>query len=182
MESENGVSVEDEKRVVLENSVNSEYSNVDINKENITNTHSTFSAEKIEVIRDKESLNSSESQVSKPKTSNQSKKPNSNAPKMTKLAKNHSESKGPVAVGHSKKPSLTQSLSFPTRGRSSDVMRRSIEVNTIKPNARKNGVKDEAKACNGVVNAGKVVNKRATIASLPSLHKSLVIYLLVLIV
>ncbi|KAL8517596.1 hypothetical protein ACS0TY_015739 [Phlomoides rotata] len=172
MESENGVSVEDEKRVVLENSNSEGSSNVDINKENISNSHDTFSGE-IEVIKDKEGLNSSESQT---KTSDQSKKSNGNAPKLTKLPKKQSEMKGPVALGRNRKPSLTQSLSFPTRGRNSDAMRRSIEVSSSKPNtreSRKNGVKDESKACNGVMNAGKVANKRATIASLPSLQTSM---------
>lgn len=140
MESENGVSVEDEKRVVVEGS------SVDINKENISNSHHTLSPE-IEVVKDKETLNSSESQLSKPKTKKSDQK---NAPKITKNP------------GRNKKSSLTQSVSFPTRGRNSDAMRRSIELNPVKPESRKNGV------------------MKVTIASsLPSLHKSMVIILFI---
>lgn len=201
MESENGVPVEDEKRVVLENS-NSEGSSVDINKENISNSHEPFSSENEvckDVIKDKESLNSSgpevelSSAVSKSKSSNEGKNSNGYGPKNSKLAKNHSDSKGSVAFGRSKKPSLTQSLSFPAKGHHSDAMKRSIEVYPI----QKNGVKGESKVSNGnghsglsanpttkgpflgvnskgVMNAGKVASRRATLASLPSLRQSLV--------
>ncbi|KAL0410220.1 UNVERIFIED_CONTAM: protein WVD2-like 4 [Sesamum latifolium] len=143
MESENGV-VEDEKRVVLEN-CNGEGSTLDVSKENITDSHEPFpDGNEVckDVIEDKESLNSSEptvqlsETVSKSKSSNEGKNSNANGPKKSKLAKNQSDSKGSVVFGRSTKPSLAQSLSFPARGRHSDVMKRSIEVYPAKPEAR----------------------------------------------
>ncbi|KAH6762106.1 hypothetical protein C2S52_019539 [Perilla frutescens var. hirtella] len=196
MESENGVSVEDEKRLVLDNS-NSEGSSVDVNKENISGENEVCKDE----IKDKEGLTSSKPQVdfsaaaSKTKTSNV-KKANGNTTKGSKLAKNHSDAKGSVAFGRGKKPSLTQSLSFPTRGRHSDSMKRSIEVHPIKPDAVQPHVKDESKVANGNCHSSPSVNptakgtsagsfkgvgrvtkaaavsRRATLASLPSLSQS----------
>ncbi|KAL2250870.1 UNVERIFIED_CONTAM: Protein WVD2-like 4 [Sesamum indicum] len=159
MESENGV-VEDEKRVVLENCIG-EGSTLDVSKENITDSHEPFpDGNEVckDVIEDKESLNSSEptvqlsETVSKSKSSVEGKNSNANGPKKSKLAKNQSDSKGSVVFGRSTKPSLAQSLSFPARGRHSDVMKRSIEVYPAKPEARqsqKNGAKTESKVSNG---------------------------------
>ncbi|KAL0374749.1 UNVERIFIED_CONTAM: protein WVD2-like 4 [Sesamum radiatum] len=203
MESENGV-VEDEKRVVLEN-CNGEGSTLDVSKENITDSHEPFpDGNEVckDVIEDKESLNSSEptvqlsETVSKSKSSNEGKNSNANGPKKSKLAKNQSDSKGSVVFGRSTKPSLAQSLSFPARGRHSDVMKRSIEAYPAKPEARqsqKNGAKIESKVSNGnghsslrvklagkgpspgvnskdVTNEGKAASRRATLAYLPSHH------------
>ncbi|KAK4414805.1 protein WVD2-like 4 [Sesamum alatum] len=200
MESENGV-VEDEKRVVLEN-CNGEGSTLDVSK---TDSHEPFpDGNEVckDVTEDKESLNSSEptvqlsETVSKSKSSNEGKNSNANGPKKSKLAKNQSDSKGSVVFGRSTKPSLAQSLSFPARGRHSDVMKRSIEVYPAKPEARqsqKNVVKIESKVSNGnghsslrvkpagkgpspgvnskdVTNEGKASSRRATLASLPSRH------------
>ncbi|GER44820.1 TPX2 (targeting protein for Xklp2) proteinfamily [Striga asiatica] len=67
--------------------------------------------------------------VPKSKSSNPEKFSYSGGPKNSKPAKNQSTSKISVAFGRStKKPSLTQSLSFPASGRHSDVMKRSFEV------------------------------------------------------
>lgn len=194
MESENGVSVEDGKGLVLDNS-NSEGSSVDVNKENISGENEVGKDE----IKDKESIPQIEfsAAVSKTKIPN-AKNSNGKATKISKLGKNQSDSKASVAFGRSKKPSLTQSLSFPARGRHSDPMRRSIEVHPVKPESaqpRRNGVKDEPKVANGnchsgssvnqaakgasagsfksVVKAGKsAVSRRATLASLPSVTQS----------
>lgn len=176
MESENAVPLEDEKRVVLENCNNGEGSNLDtINKENnISNSK--------DVIKDKDGLNSSGQEPelsaagkSKSKSSNQGKNPRK------KLGKNQSDSKGSVVFGRSTKPSLSQSLSFPARGRHSDVaMKRTIEVDPVKATDKKQSqkdgalVKDESKVSNHGNGAGKAAVRRATLASLPSLRKSAV--------
>ncbi|KAI3443352.1 hypothetical protein Pfo_000017 [Paulownia fortunei] len=206
METENGVPLEDEKRVVLENS-NGEGSSLDVNKENISNSHEPFPGGNEvckEVINDKEGIISSgpevelSAAVSKSKTSNECKTSNGNGAKNSKLAKNKSDSKGSVVFSRSAKPSLTQSLSFPARGRHSDVMKRT-QVHPTKSHTRqsqKNGAKDESKVSignghsslsmnpaskgpfpgvnsKGVTNAGKAASRRTTLASLPSIHQSL---------
>ncbi|XP_042016177.1 protein WVD2-like 4 isoform X1 [Salvia splendens] len=178
MESENGICVEDEKRLGLENS-NSEGSSVDVNKENVISGEN-------EVVQDKEGISSSvpqfesSSTVSKTTKTSNAKNPNSKSKKNSELGKNQSDSKGSVAFGHSRKPSLSQSLSFPSRGRHSDPMKRSIEVHPAKPEPRRNGVKDNDDAkvsgglsVKGVVRAGKVAGGRhATLASIPSASQS----------
>lgn len=185
MESENGVSVEDEKRLVLDNSNNSDGSSVEVNKENISGENEVCKEE----IKEKEGLLSSgphlESSASASKTriSNASNS-NGKSTKGSKLGKNQSDSKGSVAFGRSKRPSFSQSLSFPSRGRYSDPMKRSVEVNPVKAEAvkpRRNGVKDESKFANGGSFKGKTAGgRRATLASLPSLSSQTVVNFFVL--
>ena len=178
MESENGICVEDEKRLVLENS-NSEGSSVDVNKENVMSGEN-------EVVKDKEGISSSPPQfessstVSKTTKTSNAKNPNGRSKKNSELAKNQSDSKGSVAFGRSRKPSLSQSLSFPSRGRHSDPMKRSIEVHPAKPEPGRNGVKDNDDAkVSGGLRAGKVAGgRRATLASMPSASQSVVRFLL----
>ncbi|KAI3447375.1 hypothetical protein Pfo_004040 [Paulownia fortunei] len=207
MESENGVPLEDEKKVIVEKS-NGEGSTLDVNKENISNSHKPFSGGNEvckDEITDKEGPSSSgpevvlSATVSKSKTSNPGKDSSGNGPKNNKLAKNQSNSKVSVVFGRSTKPSLTQSLSFPARGRHSDVMKRSIEVYPTVSDVRqsqKNSSKIESQVSNGnfsssprikmagkapfpgvnskcVTNAGKAASRRTTTsASLPSLRQS----------
>lgn len=187
MESENGVSVEDEKRLVVDNSNSEGSSSVDVNKENMNGGENEVCEDE---IKDKEALNPSGPQleistaVSKAKTSN-AKNSNGSSKKSSKLGKNQPDSKGSsVAFGRSRKPSLSQSMSFPARGRLSDPMKRSIEVSPAKAEPvqqpRRNGVKDEAKVGSGlnfrgVVKGGKAAGgRRATLGSLPSVSQSMV--------
>ncbi|KAK6139764.1 hypothetical protein DH2020_026440 [Rehmannia glutinosa] len=172
MESEIG---EDEKRVVLENCINSEGSSPDLNKENISNSDEPFP----DVIKDKDGLISSGPEIELSKdVSKSSKTPSeSKNPKISKLAKNQTDSKGSVVFGRSTKPSLSQSLSFPVRGRHSDVMKRKTEVYPSKSDTKpsqKTVAKVESKVSNGkgVTNAGKTSSRRATLSSLPSLRQS----------
>ncbi|KAK6147350.1 hypothetical protein DH2020_018262 [Rehmannia glutinosa] len=172
MESEIG---EDEKRVVLENCINSEGSSPDLNKENISNRDEPFP----DVIKDKDGLISSGPEIELSKdVSKSSKTPSeSKNPKISKLAKNQTDSKGSVVFGRSTKPSLSQSLSFPVRGRHSDVMKRKTEVYPSKSDTKpsqKTVAKVESKVSNGkgVTNAGKTSSRRATLSSLPSLRQS----------
>ncbi|PIN08424.1 hypothetical protein CDL12_18998 [Handroanthus impetiginosus] len=162
MESENGVPVEDEKRVVFE-------------KENISNSsHEPCK----DVIKDSSGpeLGLSET-VSKIKTSNDAKNSNGNGPKKSKLGKNKpADSKGSLVLGRSRNPSLTQSLSFPARGRNSDVMKRSIEVIPVKSKS-KNGAKHDPKVsnANGNGNCQGSVNgalRRTSLAAVPALRQS----------
>ncbi|GFP89914.1 protein wvd2-like 1 [Phtheirospermum japonicum] len=145
MESENGVPLEDEKKVIIENPNGQESTLV----EN-------------EVCKDEKGPNPpgpepepvSSSTPSKIKTSNPDKFSNFNGPNKTnKLSKNQSSSKISVVFGRStKQPGLTQSLSFPGRGRHSDVMKRSIEVYPSKSDIRqsqKNSSKIVSQVTNG---------------------------------
>ncbi|GER45744.1 TPX2 (targeting protein for Xklp2) proteinfamily [Striga asiatica] len=111
--------------------------------------------------------------------------------KNSKQAKNQSSSKVSVVFGRStKKPSLAQSLSFPSLGsRHSDVMKRSIEVYPSKSDIRqsqKNSSKIASRESSsprigsvvrgpfpGVSSStGKANGRRATISSMPSLKQS----------
>lgn len=179
MESENGVSVEDEKRLLVVDSSksNSEGSSVDVNKENVR-------GENKDEIKEKEALISSgphlESSASSPKTKTSPAASNANgkSTKSSKLGKNQAETKTSVAFGRSKRPSFSQSLSFPARGRHSDPVKRSIEVNPVKEEAvkpRRNGVKDESKLASGASFKGKTAGgRRATLDSLPSVSQAVV--------
>ncbi|KAK4432635.1 protein WVD2-like 4 [Sesamum alatum] len=146
MESEH----EDEKKVIVEKSNGEGSTDLDVNKENISNSDEPFSGGNKDEIKDKQSHNSPGPELEldlsatgpKNKTSNPAKDSSSNGPKSNKLAKNQSNSKISVVFGRSTKPSLTQSLSFPARGRHSDVMKRSIEVYPTRSDLRqsqKNG-------------------------------------------
>ncbi|EYU18154.1 hypothetical protein ABFS82_10G064600 [Erythranthe guttata] len=181
MEVENG---EHEKRVVLENSNTEEISNscLDLNKENFITSDDSFPCKnevfKKDVIKDNEALSSSS--ISQPevelpaslsksnKSSNEGKK-NSTTKNSKLLGKNQSDSKGSVVFGRSTKLSLSQSLSFPARGRHSDVMKRTIDEFPVTP--LKNGAKDVSKGSNVNIKGG---NRRSTLSSLPSLRKSVV--------
>ncbi|XP_051152572.1 protein WVD2-like 4 isoform X2 [Andrographis paniculata] len=203
MESENGV---DEKIGDFERSPNEEEgSTLEVNKENISNTHEPFSGgdemcSKDEVT-DKEGPNSSASEsimstsVSESKTSHPGKDANNNVSKNTKLAKSSSNSKASAVFGRSTKSSLSQSLSFPSKGRHSDVMRRSIEVypnnSKIRPSQKNNSSKAELQASNGSVSSQrnhgrgpsispkgvkvseKAANRRTSLTSSPNAHQSM---------
>ncbi|CAA0822556.1 TPX2 (targeting protein for Xklp2) protein family [Striga hermonthica] len=91
--------------------------------------------------------------VPKSKSSNPEKVASTGGPKNSKPAKNQSTSKISVVFGrNTKKPSLTQSLSFPGSGRHSDVMKRSIEVYPSESDirqSRKNSSKIVSQVSNG---------------------------------
>ncbi|KAL8509544.1 hypothetical protein ACS0TY_016675 [Phlomoides rotata] len=133
MESENGVLIEDDG------------SNLDVNKENEVTKHE---------ITTKQSPNSSTTKARA--SSNSSKNSNPN-----KLSKNLSDSKISVVFGRSCRISLTQSLSFPARGRHSDLMKRSIDIYPTKSDVRqsqKNSSKVESQVSNGISNSGRRMN------------------------
>ncbi|KAL8505221.1 hypothetical protein ACS0TY_016441 [Phlomoides rotata] len=133
MESGNGVLIEDDG------------SNLDVNKENEVTKHE---------ITTKQNPNSSTTKARA--SSNSSKNSNPN-----KLSKNLSDSKISVVFGRSCRISLTQSLSFPARGRHSDLMKRSIDIYPTKSDVRqsqKNSSKVESQVSNGISNIGRRMN------------------------
>ncbi|KAL3628132.1 hypothetical protein CASFOL_027178 [Castilleja foliolosa] len=176
MESENGFPLEDEKRVVFENP-NGEGPILELNKENLTNSDEPFP----DVIKDNEGLVSSgpEPELSRDVTKiskmpdEVKKSPNGNNTKKGKLSKNQSDLKGSVSVvfGRSTKPSLSQSLSFPARGRVSDVIKAKPKVHPNKSETKQ--APKSVKKIESVVDNSKAAGRRATLASLPSLDQSL---------
>ncbi|KAG8376842.1 hypothetical protein BUALT_Bualt09G0105900 [Buddleja alternifolia] len=156
MESENGVSIEDEKKVIIKKT-NEEVSTLCVNKENISKVESDVDKEpeiELSVAVSSKSM----------KISNDGKKCVTNGLKNSKLAKNQSDSKGSVVFGQSTKASLSQSLSFPSRGRHSDVTKRSIDAYTNE--SQKNGAKVLPKV--STVNGNsKGVSRRTTLATVP---------------
>lgn len=129
--------------------------------------------------RAKQGLNSSGTESSKTKTSKDS--------KTNKSGKNESSSRISVVFGRSTKASLSQSLSFPGRGRHSDIMKRSIEVYPTKSEVKqfqKNSSKVESRVADGNVGSSRRIKKpfpgvnpiagkaAAARASLPTLTQS----------
>ncbi|XP_051114351.1 protein WVD2-like 4 [Andrographis paniculata] len=173
MESAVRVPPEEVKMVDGEIELHQEGVNLNVNKESISDSHDPISGGN-EVnedgITDKEGQSKA---VSKSKTSNLSK----DSDKNSKRGKNQSSSKASSAFSHNAKPGLSHSLSFPAKGRSPDVMRRSIEAH------QKNGATVESQVSNtkgrlpgvkskGVASSGKATNRASVSASLPSLRRS----------
>ncbi|XP_073154564.1 protein WVD2-like 4 [Henckelia pumila] len=154
MESNNGAQLEEEKK---------------LSREKNNGEGSTLGSGGNEVYKDlimeKESVDSSgpaaklSESVSKSRVSTQSKRDsNGNGPKNSKSSKNQStSSKGSVVLGRNTKPSLSQSLSFPAKGRHSDVMKRSIDTYPVK-SSLKNGAK--AEQGKGITSSGNAPKTR----------------------
>ncbi|KAL6496369.1 hypothetical protein OROGR_029627 [Orobanche gracilis] len=159
MESENGVSLEDEGKIITENP-NGEGSTIDVNKNNIGNVHEPVSDEN-EVCKDDKTDKEGPKSSGPGKSSDPDKisNANNNGPKNNKSAKNQSTSKAPVVFGRGTKPSLTQSLSFPGKGRHSDIMKRSIEVYPSKSD-----IKLSQK------NSSKIVSQVTNVSSSPRIN------------
>ncbi|XP_009608539.1 protein WVD2-like 4 [Nicotiana tomentosiformis] len=184
MESENGVPVEEEKIVVAEKNVSvkenvSEKTNANEEKANVTpNVKTELSGN-----------------VPKSKTSSQRKLASDETTKNNKMAKDQASLRGTAALTRSKKASISQSLSFPARGNSSDVMRKSIDVYPKKSDAKElktKGFKNETSLSKGSsasslnpkgisagvlknanANGGVATSRRTTIAAVPSLRQSM---------
>ncbi|XP_057505789.1 protein WVD2-like 4 [Actinidia eriantha] len=134
--------------------------------------------------------------VSKSKISTPSKGSNVGTLNGRKVAKDQPNSKGPSPLACNTRRGLTQSLSFTARGLRADVMKKSTDAYLVKTNAkslRSNGAKSEFSASNGSVtsaarlnaanrrassglnlkeNEGGASTRRATLASLPSIQRS----------
>ncbi|XP_060196603.1 protein WVD2-like 4 [Lycium barbarum] len=187
MESENGVPVEEEKLLVPEKNVDvKEEENVS-EKTNNANEEKADEAPNVSVVKTELSRN-----VPKSKVSSQ-KKLATGATKNNKMVKDQASSRGTAALTRSKKASISQSLSFPARGVSSDVMRKSIDVYPKISDAKElktKGVKNETKGSsasslnpsskgvssrilkNANANGDVATSRRTTIAAVPGLRQS----------
>ncbi|XP_073317829.1 protein WVD2-like 4 isoform X2 [Primulina huaijiensis] len=154
MESNNGAQLEEEKKLNTEK-INGEGSTL-VDTENISHSEPGSGGNEVykDLVKEKESVDSSgpasklSECLSKSRASTQSKRDFSgNGPNNNKSSKNQStSSKGSVVLGRNTKPSLSQSLSFPAKGRHSDVMKRSVDTYPLK-SSQKNGAKAEQFKC-----------------------------------
>ncbi|CAN4113923.1 unnamed protein product [Withania somnifera] len=133
--------------------------------------------------------------VPKSKGSSQKKLATVGTTKNSKIVKDEASLRGTAALTRSKKVSISQSLSFPARGVSSDVMRKSIDVYPKKSDAKEvktKGVNNETSLSKGSsasssnlssrgvsggvlknanTNGDAATSRRATIAAVPSLRQ-----------
>uniref|UniRef100_A0A0V0ICJ8 Putative micronuclear linker histone polyprotein-like n=1 Tax=Solanum chacoense TaxID=4108 RepID=A0A0V0ICJ8_SOLCH len=193
MESENGVPVEEEKVVVVEKNLDmsKEEENVSEKKAN-ANEEKADEAPNVSVVKTELSQN-----VPKSKGSSQKKLATGGTTKNNKMVKDQASLRATAALTRSNKASQSQSLSFPSRGVSSDVMRKSIDVYPKKSDAKElktKGVKNETSHSKGSsasssnpanrgvsggvlknanINGGVATNRRTTIAAGPSLRQSM---------
>lgn len=189
MESENGVPVEEEKIVVVEN-------NMDMSKEEENVSEKKLNANEEPNVSVIETTELSQN-VPKSKGSSQKKLATGGTTKNNKMVKDQASLRATAALTRSNKASQSQSLSFPSRGASSDVMRKSIDVYPKKSDAKEvktKGVKNETSlskgssasssnpssrvASGGVLknanaNGGVATSRRTTIAAGPSLRQSM---------
>lgn len=193
MESENGVPVEEEKIVVVEKNLDmsKEEENVSEKKAN-ANEEKADEAPNVSVVKTELPRN-----VPKSKGSSQKKLATGGTTKNNKMVKDQASLRATAALTRSNKASQSQSLSFPSRGVSSDVMRKSIDVYPKKSDAKElktKGVKNETSHSKGSsasssnlanrgvsggvlknanTNGGVATNRRTTIAAGPSLRQSM---------
>ncbi|XP_073032637.1 uncharacterized protein [Primulina eburnea] len=162
METESVFHNEDEKEVIF----HGEDSTVDLNNE-ITSS----SEPNDQVTKEKQHgciISAAEVEMLDTKSPNTIKGSKNNVLNTNKLAKNLSNSKGTAVFGRNTKPGLSKSLSFPARGRHSDVMKRSIELHPVKTRARqnhKNGPKVESKYSKVDSSSGSSLNSSEKVSS-----------------
>ncbi|KAG5556386.1 hypothetical protein RHGRI_006847 [Rhododendron griersonianum] len=189
MESENGLSVEDESGVLEKLDSNEEEHHVDESEKVLDVKVTSENALKAEEGLDSSGLVVKPSvSVSKSRISNPSKKaPNNGSLKGSKVAKDGPNSKATAPLACNTRQSITQSLSFPARGLRTDVMKKSADGHPVKADAqstRVNGGKSEFSSSNGSrsnptnrrnstgpnskENDGGTSTRRTTLASLPS--------------
>ncbi|XP_038905912.1 protein WVD2-like 4 isoform X1 [Benincasa hispida] len=202
MESENGVNVEDESCAVETPQVDNAVVDLTKEGENVDSVQKAPTSKEIsEPVAESENRSSSKNKiqasmtVSKSKNVKASKEPGPavGSSKNNKLAKEK-----PTLTGFAQSPRpnrrvLSQSLSFPARGASTDVMDKSIDkypVKTVTKRTGENGIKsrtqisEESQMKNSSKNAlnrvmSKGVNKntginahRSTLTSIPGNHSS----------
>ncbi|XP_073066805.1 LOW QUALITY PROTEIN: protein WVD2-like 4 [Primulina eburnea] len=159
MESNNGAQLEEEKKHSTER-INGEESTL-VDTENISHSEPGSDGNEVykDLVKEKESVDSSGPAAKlsecalKSRAPTQSKRDFSgNGPKNNKSSKNQStSSRDRIVLGRNTKPSLSQSLSFPAKGRHSDVMKRSVDTYPLK-SSQKNGAK--AEQFKGVTSSG----------------------------
>ncbi|KAF8398004.1 hypothetical protein HHK36_016930 [Tetracentron sinense] len=209
MDSENGVALEQESDVIEENPP-MEGLSLNVNKEN-ENVDGDLDVSQVNSIPEdltKVGLNSSEVEVeasvtvSESKSSNPSKKPGpsrGDGLRNSSTLKNQPSSKGWTTFSRNNRPSLSQSLSFPSKGGLANGMKKSIDgkpVKTDEKHSRSNGTEGKALVPNGSItstsrlnhpnrrastgvssmeghlNGGGLSTRRTSTASLPSIRRS----------
>ncbi|KAK4380668.1 hypothetical protein RND71_002530 [Anisodus tanguticus] len=177
MESENGVPVEEEKTVVAEKNVDVSKEEENVSEKANANEETIDEAPNVSVVKTELSRN-----IPKSKVSSQKKLATGGTTKNNKMVKDQASSRGTAALTRSKKASISQSLSFPARGVSSDVMRKSIDVYPKKLDAKEvktKVVKSETKGSSASIlkhanaNGGVATSRRTTIAAVPSSRQSM---------
>ncbi|XP_075502181.1 protein WVD2-like 4 isoform X2 [Primulina tabacum] len=162
METESVFHIEDEKEVIFQG----EDSTVDLNNE-ITSS----SEPNDQVTKEKQHgciISAADVETLDTKSPNTIKGSKNDDLNTNKLDKNLSNSKGTAVFGRNMKPGLSKSLSFPARGRHSDVMKRSIELHPVKTDARqnhKNGPKVESKYSKVDSSSGSSLNSSEKVSS-----------------
>ncbi|XP_073146705.1 protein WVD2-like 4 isoform X2 [Henckelia pumila] len=159
MENESGVPFEDEKKVIL----HGEGSSFDLNNEIACSSEPND-----QVTKEKQNGCVAEVETLGTKSPNKIIDSNKNVLKTNTLAKNLPNPKETAVFGRNTKPGLSQSLSFPARGRHSDVMKRSIELHPVKTDARQNhktGPKVESKYSKVGSSSGSSLNSSEKVSS-----------------
>ncbi|KAL3532194.1 hypothetical protein ACH5RR_005715 [Cinchona calisaya] len=171
MESENGVQMEEEKSgfVGSTNEDGSVNNSEQASNENGISESSKGTKETLKTSGVGSELSRTNSNT---KTRNSRKKGSegNTSLKNNKSTRNQDNLGGSTLLARKPKASLTQSLSFPSRGSHPDGMRRSTDAFTMKSGSKHsqtNGRKSEVTLSNGAI------NKRTALASLPCLRQSL---------
>ncbi|KAF7804207.1 Protein WVD2-like 4 [Senna tora] len=151
MESENGVTVEEEKRVIEVTSKES------LNKEDPKNCNGT----EIQTQND----------ASKPVVEVEGSKSAGGG-----VATNKSAKEKPNSLSQKQRPTLSQSLSFPAKSARGAGMKKSIDVSEIRAEASvrrsSTSTKSDGNSKEEKTKAGSVINQRASLTSMPSIKRS----------
>ncbi|XP_062112363.1 protein WVD2-like 4 [Humulus lupulus] len=184
MESENGVTLEDEKCVVEENQVEEPVTNLDNEGQNadLKDKAPTINGKSEPVAVTADGLDSSggavkASVIAPPsknsKTSKDSHAPNNGSSKNSKVIK-EKILKSTTQSSRNQKGVLSQSLSFPARGARVDGMKKSVDGLLVKKEtkqARANGTKAEPSFANGTVTSSSSLShpsRRSIVAEVQS--------------
>lgn len=166
MESENGITMEDERNLRPKTHMGGSAVEIAKEKKNVDSVDEASNLkETSKHVAKAEGLSSSgkETEVAVNVSANKITKcfkesgtPNGGNSKSSKVAKDKAILKGSASFTRSQRPVLSQSLSFPSRGANADVLKKSIDVHPIKKDAKQariNGVKAQCPSSNGTVNS-----------------------------
>eukprot|EP00256_Glycine_max_P068439 XP_025983034.1 protein WVD2-like 4 isoform X3 [Glycine max] len=186
MESENGVAVEEEKRVIgvttkvenvkkeVENDCNGAeiMTKNEVSKPTVVAKRPISAGDKVAVEASKTYANKN----SKGATTKETVGRASVASKNNKYAKDKPILKGPSSISQKQRPSLSQSLSFPAKSAGEDAMQKSIDGYLVKPKVRNNqgnGIRGEAPIRHLNKSTNSEVNSLAkTNTGMPGLKRS----------
>ncbi|RDY07659.1 Protein WVD2-like 4, partial [Mucuna pruriens] len=182
MESENGVAVEEEKRVIgvttKENDIKKEVGNncngAEIQSKNeVSEAEGSISAgDKVAVEASKTSSASKNSKGAKETGG----RPSVASKNNNKYAKDKSTLKGISSISQKQRPTLSQSLSFPAKSAGEDAMQKSIDGYPVKTKVKHvlgNGIRGEASIRHSNKSTNSEVNSLAkTNTGMPGLKRS----------